>query len=94
MQRSLAEQQRIDAIAIVFTLALAIPIDFIGSLSISIAADILIGGMNAADYAFLIFMSLLILCSPVWFWLALKARSAIGWPKDAFASRGFIQTLQ
>lgn len=78
----LDRQKHTDAIAIAFAVALAIPIDFFGSLALGVA----IGGAEYVDVAFVA----LFLLSPLWFWLALRLRRFIGWPRDAFARADFV----
>jgi hypothetical protein len=97
MRRPLDEQKRIDLLAIIFTSVLAIIIDFVGSFAIGIVPQLLaliapqlLTISDGVDYGFFIMISSLFFLSPFWFWIALKVRRAIGWPRGAFEPSDFI----
>ena len=60
----------------------SLPVGIIGSSALGYV-------MGGAEYVDVAFVSLFFL-SPLWFWLALRLRGFIGWPRAAFAPADFI----
>lgn len=85
MSSKLEKQQTTDAIAIVFTVVLTLPIAALGSALLALPLKWILN-TYLAEVAF---MMMLVLLSPLWFWLALKLRRRIDWPRNAFRAVDF-----
>lgn len=93
MELPLSYQKRIDSLAIVFILVLALLIAFMSSVILSIVAAIIysLGTPEGIDDSLgggllmmLTFVSSMTFLSPLWLWLGFRLRRTINWPKGAF----------
>lgn len=93
MELPLSHQKRIDSLAMVFTLMLALLIAFMSSLVISIvtatfyywrAPEGIDDGVGGGVFVMGTFFLSMILLSPLWLWLGFRLRRTINWPKGAF----------
>ena len=93
MELPLSHQKRIDTIAILFALALALLVACISSLVLAIIVaaihirctqegvyDSVAGGVLLMGA----FVMLLIFLSPLWLWIGFRLRQTINWPMGAF----------
>lgn len=74
-----------DLLAIIFTVLLSVPVGGICSYILTLAAGKFFH-VDVTGFGTLVFGSAMLILFPLWFWLALKLRRLIDWPKNAFQS--------
>lgn len=93
MESPLSHQKRIDSLAIVFALVLALLIAFVFSLVVSIgvvtiyfwgASEGIDDGVGGGVLVMVTFFLSMMFLSPLWLWLGFRLRRSINWPKGAF----------
>ena len=92
MRRTLAQQQKIDLLAIAAILLLMVPIALVPTclfaqlwVSLFVAHQPAMADAVAAGSAFAtVAVPTLIFLAPLWFWLALRLRRRLNWPAGAF----------